>query len=364
MTIVDRLKAFLFRKRRWQWLAVGIALVALGQYLEAQKIEPSSMALQGQQLTMRLHDRLAALQPGAIADLYARAGRGRHGIGWCGPTAAAAPLTLDPKPHLERRYGATPADLQALRDEAARRRALSSGAGADPIGNVMAPLEREVGLPDPRGAADRLVTGRRSVLTDPRLLPRQSPVQLNVNPDTDRLRALLDREGLGKGRSVADAIATMPKAPASRCSGGWAATADSAVLNLRLTPEIAWVVWREGGWSTTILLALTLAGMVALILAVWTQKDIGLAAVPITLFVLALGPVIAGGVFWLMLQLLLGLTAVLGHVFAGLALVLAWIAGLLKIVMIGVETLTKTDEAKENFDALKASLGGEPPPAD
>lgn len=355
MTLVERLKAFLFRKRRWQWLAVGIALVVLGQYLEAQKFEPSSMARQGQKLTLRLHDRLAALQPGAIADLYARAGRDRHGIGWCGATAAREPLTTRPAPHLERAYGATPADLDILRDQALRRRGSLGSARDDAIGNVMAPLEREVGLPTPRPTAD-LTPLLREGVRDRSLAPRSSD---------DPLRALVERERLGaRGMPGDSAAATKAEAPAWHCDRGWLATLDAAALNLRVTPEIAWVVWREGGWSTVLLLALTLAGMTTLILAVWQEKDIGCAAVPITLFVLALGPVIAGGVFWLMLQLLLGLVAVLGHVLAGLALVLAWIAGLSKIVMIGVETLTKSDEAKENYDALKASLGMEQPPPD
>ena len=354
MTFLERLNAFLFRKRRWQWLAVGIALVAIGQYLEAQKVEAKSVAEQGQKLTLRLHDRLAALQPGAIADLYARAGRGRHGIGWCGPTAATEPLTLRPKPHLSRNPAA------ALAAEARRTFTLPPLATPlhdDAMGNVMAPLERRVDLPMPRSTAGRPPLSS-DAFGDRALLPGQR----NVDP----LRALADRERLAPGQGAGAAgVAAALRAPLkSNCDRGWPAMFDAAALNLRTTPEIAWVVWKEGGWSATILLALTLAGMSTLIITVWNQKDIGCAAVPMTLFVLALGPVIAGGVFWLMLQLLLGMTVVLGHVLAGLALVLAWIAGLSKIVMIGFETLTKGDEAEENFESLKASLGMEKPPAD
>lgn len=333
MTLLERFKAFLSRKRRWQWLAIGVALVALGQYLEARKVEPRSMALYGQQLTLRLHDRLAALQPGAIADLYARAGRDRHGIGWCGSTAAREPLTLRPAPHLARNPNAPPADLATVLAEAARRHpAPATGELDDPMGNVMAPLGRQAGLP------------RARLIPDP------------PGP-------LAEREGLGARQTD---IAPPPTrvAPGSAGESGWPAMVDAAALTLRTTPEIIWTVWKEGGWSATILLALTLAGMATLTLTVWNQKDIGCAALPATMAVLALGPIIAGGVFWLTLQLLLGLTAVLGHVLAGLALVLAWIAGLSKIVMIGIETLTKSDEAKENYEALKASLGMEPPPGD
>ncbi|WP_066650708.1 MULTISPECIES: hypothetical protein [Sphingomonas] len=356
MTLVERLKAFLFRKRRWQWIAVGIALVALGQYLEAQKIEPSSVAQQGAALTRRLHDRLAAVQPGAIADLYTRAGRDRHGIEWCGSTAARETLTPGPAPHLERPYGALPADLEILRKRAARARAAAGSEVADPIGNVMAPLERDVGLPVPRPTTDSTPLLREGLGARP-FTPRPS--------DMERLRATIERERLATRTTPGDiAAATKAEPHAWNCDRGWLATLDTAALNLRVTPEIAWAVWQAGGWSTMMLLALTLAGMTTLILAVWREKDIGCAAVPITLFVLALGPAIAGGLFWLMLQLLLGLTVVLGHVLAGLALVLAWIAGLSKVVMIGIETLTKSDEAKENYDALKASLGAEKPPAD
>lgn len=333
MTLVERLKAFLFRKRRWRWIAVGVALVAIGQILDAQNIEASTAAKRGVALTARLHNRLATLQPGAIADLYRRAGRDRHGIGWCGPTEAHEPLSLRPGPHLKRNPNAPPVDIATVLAEAARRHPAPVAGGADdPIGNVMAPLERQVGLPRPR-----------------------------LTPDP--LGPLTEREGLGARQAD---VAPPPKraAPDWNCERGWLAMIDAAALNLRTTPEIIWVVWKEGGWSATILLALTLAGMAALIISMWKTKDIGCAAFPATLVVLALGPLLAGGLFWVMLWALLALTKILGHVLAGLALVLGWLAGLSKIVMMGFEMLTKSDEAEENYEALKASLGMDKPPPD
>lgn len=355
MTVFERIKAFFLRKRRWRWLVVGAVLVALGHYLEAQKMEPQSVIQQGQQLTQRLHDRLAALQPGAIADLYRRAGANRHGIGWCGPTAAVAPLTLGPAPDLKRSL--PPAAPVRLFPPSA------SSAIDDPTAKVMAPLERELGLPTPRPTLDLATALREAARRNP---PTQ--VDQAAGRIVDPLGPLRGARRLGDPLDLAAPAPALPpvKAPPaapSQCTG-WPAMLDAAALNLRVTPEIAYVVWSEGGWSATILLALTLAVIATLIVTVWRQKDAGCAVFPATLLLLVTGPLIAQGLFWLTLQLLLGFTLVLGQVLAGLALLLAWLASLSKLVMLAVETLNKTDEAEENFGSLKASLGMEPPPPD
>ncbi len=359
MTVFERIKAFFLRKRRWRWLVVGAVLVALGHYLEAQKMEPQSVIQQGQQLTQRLHDRLAALQPGAIADLYRRAGANRHGIGWCGPTAAVAPLTLGSAPHLKR-------SLPSAAPAAPVRLLLPSASSAidDPTANVMAPLERELGLPTPRPTLDLATALREAARRHPATQVDQAAGRI-----VDPLGPLRGARRLGDSLDLAAPAPALPpvKAPPSapsQCTNGWSAMLDDAALNLRVTPEIAYVVWNEGGWSATILLALTLAVIGTLIVTVWRQKDAGCAVFPATLLLLVTGPLIAQGLFWLMLQLLLGFTFVLGQVLAGLALLLAWVASLSKLVMLAVETLNKTDEAEENFGSLKASLGIEPPPPD
>lgn len=355
---------FLTRKRSLRWLVVGVVLVALGHYLEAQKFEPQSFLRQGQVLTSGLHNRLAALQPGAIADLYRRAGAGRHGIGWCGPTAAATPLTLGPAPHLQRSLPApAPTAVVPAPPPPSVSWPSSSATLDDPIANIMDPLEREAGMARPRTRPDLSA------------LLAESAQRLPPTP-ADRLRGQLDPLGtlagarrLGDPPDLAAAAAALTKATAppaapAHCTGGIPAMLDAAALNLRITPEIAFVVWKEGGWSATILLVLTLALIATLIVTVWNQKDIGCAAVPVTLALLGAGPLIAQGVFWVMLQLLLGLTLALGQVLAGLALLLAWLASVSKLAMLMIETLSKSDEAEENFGSLKASLGMEAPKAD
>ncbi len=338
MTIGDRLRAFFFRKRRWQWVLVGVAIVAVGQYLDAHKVEPKSAAEAGVRLTERLHQRLASVQPQTIADLYGRAGAGRHGIGFCGPTAATGPLRLKPT-HLKRRVA--PASVPWI-----ERAHL---APVTPLDGAMAPLERVAGLPTPRPTIDLAEILRREAIEHP-------------------ARAG-DKSALLTGLSESRAPIGLPEVPAPTakaswdCARGWLGIADSAALTLRVTPEVGYAVWAEGGWSTTILFALTLLAMTVLLMTLWGDSEkMGCAVFPVTLVILATGPVATGFVFWGMLWLLLGLTLALGKVFAGLAIVLAWIATGWKLAMLGVEALSRGDDAKENLETLQASLGRSPPP--
>lgn len=339
MTIYERIKAFLLRKRRWQWLLVGLAIVLLGRFVEARNIEPQSIAAMGQRLTVGLHDRLARAQPTMVTDLYTRAGAGRHGLGWCGPTKALAPLSLNPD-HLERKI----------------RRA-NGGSGQSPVspgaGELLAkgilPGSSEAGPPSPSSTPDLA-----AVLRD---AARRHPAETGLGSDSIG-EMVRDRD-----RGAPTAAAPIAK-PLWDCSQGWLNIADDAVLTLRITPEISYAVWTQGGWAATALLALTLGGMALVLVWIWNQKDIGCAAFPATLLIFCTGPLIAGGVFWLMLQLLLGFTAVLGTVLAGLTLVLTWIAAGSKMVAMLVEVITRGDEAREHFDTVRATFGLDGPPSE
>ncbi|MBY0521174.1 MAG: hypothetical protein K2P79_12210 [Sphingomonas sp.] len=352
MTIVERMKAFFFAKRGWRWLLLGVAIVAVGHYLEAKKIEPKTLADTGAKLTDRLHDRLALIQPQTISKLYSRAGADRHGIGICGPTAATGPLELVPS-HLKATAPAPPPPITP-----AWRPSPTPGT---PVDKAMAPLEREVGLPSPGDAAITEAL-RRARLKYPKPAPgaESDPFAPIVRITTDE--------------SYRQARENLPKAPAQRpklpdtdkdwCRGGWLGVVDSAALTLRVTPEVGYAVWAGGGWSATILYLLTLLGMAAVLASMWTSKTIGGAVIPGTLAILAAGPFLAGGVFVVMLYLLLLLTAVLGKVLAGLAIVLAWITLGWKMVMFVVESLSAADDTHNAVKTLNETLGRAPPPGD
>ena len=349
MTILERLRAFFFAKRRWQWVLVGVTIVAVGHYLDARKIEiePKSLVESGKRLTERLHDRLALAQPQTIAALYGRAGAGRHGIGLCGQTAALEPLRLNPD-HLKRHAMRPPAPPGWRTHQAP----------ATPIDDAIAPLERDAGLPTPHPTIDLAAILRQERITHPAPMPGTGGDPFANMAGSYSLRH--DPPG--------PSPATLPPPPPPKgtwhCSDGWMRTADSAALTLRVTPEVGYAVWAEGGWSATILFALTILAMATALVSLWSTKDMGCAVFPATLIILSAGPFIAGGIFWLMLWVLLALTAALGKVLAGLAIVVGWIAAGWKMAKFVVESLTTGDETHENIKSLKASFGGEPPPAD
>lgn len=350
MTIVERIRAFFFAKRRWQWVLVGVAIVALGQYLDAKAIKPQGLAQSGVRLTGRLHDRLALAQPQMISEVYGRAAAGRHGIGLCGPTAATGTLELVPS-HLKRHSTRRPPPPGWQTPRAGPSDSIGP---SDAIGRAMAPLEREAGLPPP--AAPSLKDALRAARAK---YPDRAP------GSTDDPFGRITRErGFGATPIALPPVPRDGPPPPPKnawdCSRGWLAMLDSAALTLRTTPEVGYAVWSGGGWSATILFALTLLAVAAVLVALWRTKDIGCAAIPASLIILSAGPLAAAGMFWLMLQVLLVLTTVVGKVLAGLAILLGWIAVAWKLGMFVVSSLSAGDDAQKNIASLKATFGRTP----
>ena len=80
MTIGERFKAFLTKKRSWKWLVAGLAMVVVGHLLEGVPI----LANLGR-LTEWVAANLRAVQPFAIADAFFDATRGHRGLWFCAP---------------------------------------------------------------------------------------------------------------------------------------------------------------------------------------------------------------------------------------------------------------------------------------
>ncbi|MDO7842838.1 hypothetical protein [Sphingomonas immobilis] len=326
MQAVDQFKAFLLRKRQWRWLAAALALLIIGKVLDHYEIKLLGVVSAGQTLTEGLAARLKAVQPDMISDFYREAGANRHGLGLCGPTAP-------PPPRKAPRF--VPPMI------------------ADPLDTG-----RTIAL-SPRPMSTAAI---EDVLREAREHPSAHPPLRGLGSarSNDEIYAQARRDMLSSGPPV-------PRDPPSRywrCDG-WLGMADGGLLTLRTTPEVAWRVWKTGGWAATIVFALTLAVIAYVLLRLWSDKSFGCAVVPATLFILAMGPLLAGSSFWLTLWLLVILTGFFGHVFAGLAIILFWVLGGWNIAMGIVGVLSSADDLKEKSDLAQQTLADlrGPPPA-
>jgi hypothetical protein len=73
-TLGQRFREFLFKKRKWRWIVLAIAIVLTGQLLEERKIGLSAVAAGGERITQSFHNQLETVQPGVIWDRYLATG--------------------------------------------------------------------------------------------------------------------------------------------------------------------------------------------------------------------------------------------------------------------------------------------------
>ena len=222
---VERAKSFFLRKRKKRWLLAGLALLLLGQWLDAKELSLGGIASTGVALTESMHERLEELDPGYVLDRYYERGIGH--------------LTSD-----------------------------------------------------------------------------------------------------GRAPGV--------------FSSAWA--------TVWATPAVARDIWRKGGWFERLLFALTFAGVVGGIAAAWRSKDATLpTAFFTTVALILMGPLLGSLLCWIVLQLLLLLTFLIGRVFAGLAVVAAVLGGAWQFGKTVIEFLKKADEAEESVQSVREIVAPKPP---
>ena len=141
--------------------------------------------------------------------------------------------------------------------------------------------------------------------------------------------------------------------------------ANMGIASLLAVPHVGREIWHDGGALATILFGLTVAGIAIAIVGSWNdinKPDGGLGKTLLTtIMLLALGPLFAGVIFWLLLQLLLLLTFVFGAVLSGITWCIATFGVLYKFAMFLIEALKTGDELQENAVLLVGK--GTPPEA-
>jgi hypothetical protein len=139
--------------------------------------------------------------------------------------------------------------------------------------------------------------------------------------------------------------------------------ANVGIASLLAVPRVGREIWHDGGWIAIILYGLTVLGIGLSIIGAWRDMDkpdngFGKTLL-MTAGMLALGPLFAGVVFWLLLQFLLLLTIVVGAVLSGIIWLIATFGAIYKVAMMFIEGIKTGDEIEENSSLL---VGKEPPP--
>lgn len=145
--------------------------------------------------------------------------------------------------------------------------------------------------------------------------------------------------------------------------GSVAGMANMGLASLFAVPHVGREIWHDGGLLATILFGLTVVGIAMAIIGSWAdvnKPDGGLGKTLIsTITLLALGPLFAGVVFWLLLKFLLLLTVVFGAVLSGITWLIATFGAIYKFAMFLLEAVKTGDELQENASLL---VGKGPPP--
>jgi len=140
--------------------------------------------------------------------------------------------------------------------------------------------------------------------------------------------------------------------------------ANIGLASLFAIPRVAATIWRDDGMLATLLFGLTVLAMAMTIGIGWrniSKPDGGFGKAALgTVAILALGPLMAGVLFWLLLQLLLLLTLIVGAVLAGLTWCVATFGLIYKICALLFEAVDKGDVLEDNAAML---IGKEDPPS-
>lgn len=388
MKIVDDVREFLTRKRRWRWIVAALALAILGQAIDAFHINWLGLPAQGRDLSFALYDRLRVIQPDTVVQRYAAATAGRHGIGRCGPTSRMMPSPAVFVPKTPGLQELTPLPrTPVLNPSLFPDRSRHSGSRA-------AEVLRETPSPRP------------SVITTPNPTPRSSPPPLDTTRkprggsaaareiagepapplSPEEIAALLERarapqrgatstvpkdldpalvDAIERQTSTATLQAERATAAARSdwdCSSGVLRLADRIAGALRVTPEVASELWQTG-WVNRLLLLLTAAGIGAALVAIWRRADaIGAGVIPATVAVVLIGPVAMAFVFWLLLQLLLGLVFALGLALAGVSAIIGGVFALWKIGSMYVAALQRADSLEQHAERAREIVDDLTPP--
>lgn len=327
MKLIDEFRQFLTRERRWRWVLAALAFIVVGQVIERAKIDWMGLPERGKVLSFALYDRLRVIQLDTVAQRYEAAGEGRHGIAKCGPTErrVAPPKIFMPELPGLGGIGRLPAppvlNPSLFGEERVRPGSLSAQILEDATTDVAPTPTPSSPLPPNKFETHGLVTPRG--LTPGTLTPSQRiEKMLTIQPSA-------------------------PPEPEWTCNG-WMRLIDGAVLALRTTPEVAGELWGTG-WFNRFLLIFTLGAVGGGIALLWLNAaEAGLGAPIGTGLLLVFGPWVMGLVFWLLLQVLLGLVLAVGWALAGISMVIGTAVATWKIAAAYVGALKQADDLEKN----------------